>query len=80
MRPAFESEPDAMTKMKGRYLWPSILLGAAIALTLLDLVAVRVWGSPLALGPVRSFWLAGPLALAGAVALIWKMVSEDDDG
>lgn len=69
-----------MARMKGRYLWPSILLGAAIALTLLDLVAVRVWGQPLALGPVRSFWLAGPLALAGAVTLIWKIVAEDDDG
>ncbi len=79
-RPTFESEPDAMARMKGRYQWPSILLGAAIALTLLDLVAVRVWGQPLALGPVRSFWLAGPLALAGAVTLIWKIVAEDDDG
>ncbi len=79
-RPAFESAPDAMSKIKGRYMWPSILLGAAILITLLDLMAVRVWGQPLALGPVRSFWLAGPLALAGAVALIWKMVSEDDDG
>lgn len=69
-----------MSKLRGRYLWPSVLLGAAILITLLDLVAVRAWGQPLALGPVRSFWLAGPLALAGAVALIWKIVSEDDDG
>jgi len=83
-RPTFESDPgpvtQAATAVKGRYLWPAILLGFAIAITVADLVAVRVWGAPLSIGPVRSFWIAGPLALAGAVTLIWKIVAEDDDG
>ena len=83
-RPAFESDPgpvtQAATAVKGRYLWPAILLGFAIAITVADLVAVRAVGAPLSIGPVRSFWRAGPLALAGAVTLIWKIVAEDDDG
>lgn len=54
-------------------------LGAAIAITIADLVAVRAWGTAITIGPLRSFWIAGPIALAGAVALIWKIVSEDDD-
>lgn len=83
-RPAFESDPGPVTQaasaVKGRYLMPAILLGVAIAITVADLVAVRAWGAPLSIGPVRSFWIAGPLALAGAVMLIWKIVAEDDDG
>ena len=79
-REPLRSEPDAMERAKKRYGWPAILIGAAIVITVLDLVAVRVWGQPIALGPVRSFWLAGPLVVVGAALLIWKVVAEDDDG
>lgn len=65
---------------KGKYLAPSLLLAAAVVITLLDLVAVRVMGEPFSLGPVRSFWLAGPLALAGAGLLLWKIIGEGNDG
>ena len=71
---------QAATAVKGRYLVPAILLGVAIAITIADLVAVRAWGAPITLGPVRSFCIAGPLALAGAVTLMWRSVAEDDDG
>jgi serine/threonine protein kinase len=81
-RPGFNSEPDSpgallLYKIKRRYKLPSFLLVAAIAITLLDLVMVRTTGEPISLGPARSFWAAGPLALIGALLLVWKIVAEE---
>ncbi|MFO0591127.1 MAG: protein kinase [Polyangiaceae bacterium] len=79
-RAPMTSEADTMARAKKRYGAPAILLGVAIAIMLIDLVAVRVWGTTIAVGPVRPVWVAGPLALVGSVLLIWKVVSEEDDG
>ena len=29
------------------------------------------------LGPIRPLWIAGPLAVIGALLLVWKIVSDD---
>jgi serine/threonine-protein kinase len=68
-------------EVKGRFLVPGLLLAAGVAITLADLVAVRAMGEPLAVGPVRALYVAGPLALAGALLVVWKLVmTEGDDG
>lgn len=78
--PRGESDPGPITEVqravKGRFLVPSVLLAIAVAITLVDLIAVRMWGGPITLGPVRSFWVAGPLAAVGAGMLLWKIVGE----
>jgi len=63
--------------IKSRFRAPGILLVAAIGITLIDLAFVRVAGGPLSLGPVRALWIAGPLAIVGAILLVWKIVSDD---
>ncbi len=65
--------------IRARFKAPAALLCAAIAITLLDLVAVRVWGAPISVGPVRSFWIAGPLAVVGGVLLIYRIIVEDEN-
>jgi serine/threonine protein kinase len=85
-RRALASPPDSpvlqiLWLIRTRFQAPAILLGAAIGLTLIDLAAVRIWGAPLALGPIRSPWVAGPLAVVGGALLIWRIVVDhEDDG
>ena len=83
-RASLASRPDSpmsqiASVVRERFKVPAILLGAAIGITLLDLVVVRAWGAPMSLGPIRSFWIAGPLALIGGVLLIWRIVADHED-
>ncbi|MEZ4308688.1 MAG: hypothetical protein R3F14_11640 [Polyangiaceae bacterium] len=59
-RPSPVAEVAAV--IKARFRVPGLLLVLAIAITLIDLAVVRTGGEPLSLGPVRAFWIAGPLA------------------
>ncbi|MEZ4298657.1 MAG: protein kinase [Polyangiaceae bacterium] len=74
-RPSPVAEVAAV--IKARFRVPGLLLVLAIAITLIDLAVVRTGGEPLSLGPVRAFWIAGPLAIIGALLLVWKIVSDD---
>ena len=85
-RRALVSRPDSpvlqiLWLVRSRFQAPAILLGAAIGITLIDLAAVRIWGAPITVGPIRSPWVAGPLAVLGGALLIWRIVVDhEDDG
>lgn len=63
--------------IRSRFRAPGLLLAVAIGITLIDLAMVRISGEPLSVGPVRALWIAGPLAVIGAVLLVWKIVGDD---
>ena len=53
---------------------PLRVLAVAIVIAAADMVAMRVLGQSISLGPVRPLWIAGPLALVGAVWLVARLV------
>ncbi|MBK8254520.1 MAG: protein kinase [Polyangiaceae bacterium] len=77
--PSVPASPIAeiLTSAKTKFRLPGALLAAAIVITVIDLLVVRSGSDPISLGPVRSFWVAGPLAVVGALLLVWKIVSDD---
>ncbi len=82
MRVGRDTSPDSPVSevadvIKNRFRAPAILLVLAIAIPLIDLAFVRYGDGPLSLGPVRALWIAAPLAIIGAVLLVWKIVGDD---
>jgi hypothetical protein len=57
---------------------PLLLVGAALALTMLDMVLARQLGGTLTLGPVRMRWIAALLAAAGIVLAFWNLLAQRD--
>ena len=59
-------------------LWRGlILLALAAALTGLDWIYTSRVGEGFALGPVRSLWLAGPLAIIGVAMIVYSLFTSD---
>jgi serine/threonine protein kinase len=57
---------------------PLKLFGAAILLMGTDYVYANFTGEVLRLGPARMLWIAGPLALIGAIVLLQRLISAAD--
>ena len=53
-----------------------VMLGGAILLTILDVVYSHATGERFSMGPVKLSWIAGPLALAGAIVLGVRLLKE----
>jgi hypothetical protein len=58
---------------------PLCLIGAALVLTLIDLAVAKASGDPLALGPIRAYWIAVPLALGGVALAFWRIFGAEED-
>jgi len=69
-------EPPTVT-LGHRLAAPLKLLAFAAAVMLVDLLLGRLTGTPLAIGPVRALWIAGPLAALSVVLMILALVSAD---
>jgi serine/threonine protein kinase len=76
-RPPPSPVSEVAEVIRSRFRTPMILLVVAIGITLVDLASVRLGGEALSLGPIRALWIAGPLAIIGAVLLVWKIVGDD---
>jgi serine/threonine-protein kinase len=74
-RLASERPPETLG---ARLRLPLLLVGAALALTMLDMVLARQLGGTLALGPVRMRWIAALLAAAGIVLAFWNLLAQRD--
>jgi hypothetical protein len=57
---------------------PIALLGLAVVLMAADFAYAVTVGHPLQVGPARTIWVAGPIALAGAVSLIRRLIEYGD--
>jgi serine/threonine-protein kinase len=57
---------------------PITWLIASVGLMIADWAYTHFMGEPLAVGPVRMLWLAGPLALAGFTLLLVRVLATDD--
>jgi hypothetical protein len=60
---------------------PLGILLASLLVAVFDIVFFKMTGEHLALGPVRPFWVAAPLALFGVGFTLWRLVGvqHDDD-
>jgi len=63
-----ETTRDAMTSLKK----PLQLIVLAVLLMVADFLYAAIAGSPISLGPVRTLWLAGPMA---GIGLLWLLKS-----
>jgi eukaryotic-like serine/threonine-protein kinase len=54
---------------------PLWLLVLATIIAAADMVAPRVLGHAISVGPVRPLWIAGPLALGGALWLVFRIIN-----
>ena len=54
---------------------PIGMLVVAILVAAADMVLARTQGSPVSFGPVTALWLAGPLAIAGAIWLVARILN-----
>jgi hypothetical protein len=57
---------------------PITWLIASVGLMIADWAYTHFMGEPLAVGPVRMLWLAGPLALAGFTLLLVRVLAAED--
>ena len=64
--PARKATRDAMTSLKK----PLQVIALAVLLMVADFTYATVTGSPISLGPVRTLWIAGPMA---GVGLLWLL-------
>ena len=60
---------------------PLGILLSSLLVAVFDIVYFKLTGEHLALGPVRPFWVAAPLALFGVGFMLWRLVGvqHDDD-
>lgn len=66
------SLPPRLTDLQG----PIKILLFAVALMAADFAYARYTGEVFQIGPVRTLWIAGPIALYGAVMLVAKLLRE----
>jgi hypothetical protein len=62
--------PDSGQRLKA----PVAILLSALVVALADYAYHRSTGGQLALGPIRAFWIAAPLALVGVGFMLWRLM------
>jgi serine/threonine-protein kinase len=65
--------------LRERLRWPVVLVALAIGLSLAEMITSSYLGFALALGPLRSRWIAAALAATGILMAFWNLVSDRDD-
>lgn len=63
--------------MGARLRAPVMALVVGIAVMAGDYAYAAFAGEPFALGPVRPFWIAGPLVVAGIAMAVLRMLPDD---
>jgi hypothetical protein len=66
--------------LKARLRAPVAVLVLALVVAVADMAWYRVTGEHAALGPVRLFWVAAPLALFAVGFTLWRFMEANDDG
>ncbi len=79
MAPRDKADRHEGHELRDRLKAPVGLLLTALIVALSDVIHNRVTGEHLMLGPVKPFWVAAPLALAGVAFTLWRLMGERDE-
>lgn len=74
---AAPGESRGGSSMAARLRGPMVALVCGIGVMAADYAYAAFAGEPFALGPVRPFWIAGPLVVAGIALAVLRMLPDD---